>query len=331
MKFKPSISNNKKLKTDFLNQVNSVIYKLEKGKRNIKFDDNSIKNIVDTLNFSMEKLESSIGTGEENISLIYENGIIALKTFEKSLQQDLFTSVEEACDELLYSIDLWSDVLSGRVFVDSLNDKSSKLSFSKKRLLERLLELEKIKQDFFDNSNRLEKEILSIEKNVEELDSLILEENNERKINDLYLQVSAFNSKKDYLYIRKSNYSSCYNLLDVIYSNAKEMMNASNYSNVELSKIKAFLNLDKLSCVMNDPEKAMLILNGMEKDIQSIKQKNLSIDSKFLNMKNDSTQISKEALSYKELLMKKKRDKELANNVLNDDIIVSKKQTVEEE
>jgi hypothetical protein len=193
-------------------------------------------------------------------------------------------------------------------------------------LIARLSELKDIKEQFQDNEKRLEKEIISLEKNGNELDELILKEDNERRINDLYRQITTLKSKKDSLNIRKSNYSACFNLLDIIYANANEIVVASEYSNIDLAKAKALLNLGKLKQVITEPDKAISILNRMEKEIQEIKVRTETMDNKIYGVNKDTTTVNSDALAYKEMLLKKKREQDNIQGILNDEI----KQNVEE-
>lgn len=319
-KYKPSIANNNELKKEFLKSAKSVLYKVEKGKINPNLDKDSIKPIIDSLNETIEKLENSIGTGEENIYPTYENSLKALNILDKSFEQELVSIIEEATDDVIFYVSLWMDLLDGNNLVDTFDVEKTKASFSRRRLIARLSELKDIKEQFRDNEKRLEKEIISLEKNAKELDELILKEDNERRINDLYRQITSLKSKKDSLNVRKSNYSACFNLLDIIYANANEIVVASEYSNIDLAKAKALLNLGKLRQVITEPDKAISILNRMEKEIQEIKAKTEAMDNKIYGVNKDTTTVNSDALVYKEMLLKKKREKDNLKDILNDDI-----------
>ena len=325
-KYKPSIANNNQLKKEFVKNAKSVLYKVEKGKINPNLDKDSIKPIIDSLNETIEKLENSIGTGEENIYPTYENSLKALNILDKSFEQELVSIIEEATDDVIFYVSLWMDLLDGNNLVDTFDVEKTKASFSRRRLIARLSELKDIKEQFQDNEKRLEKEIISLEKNAKELDELILKEDNERRINDLYRQITSLKSKKDSLNVRKSNYSACFNLLDIIYANANEIVVASEYSNIDLAKAKALLNLGKLKQVITEPDKAISILNRMEKEIQEIKATTEAMDNKIYGVNKDKNTVNSDALAYKEMLLKKKREKDNLQDILNDEI----KQNIEE-
>ena len=64
----------------------------------------------------------------------------------------------------------------------------------------------------------------------------------------------------------------------------------------------------------------------MEKEIQEIKVRTETMDNKIYGVNKDTTVVSSDALAYKEMLLKKKREKDNLQDILNDEI----KQNVEE-
>ena len=116
-------------------------------------------------------------------------------------------------------------------------------------------------------------------------------------------------SKIDSLNVRRSNYSACFNLLDIIYINAKEIIAASNYSYVDYVKAKTYLNISKLKAVISEPEQAVSILKRMQKDLDGIIKNTETIDGSILGVNNNTVVVDEEALRYKEELMKRRRDK----------------------
>ena len=138
----------------------------------------------------------------------------------------------------------------------------------------------------------------------------MLNEDNERRINEIFKKISALKSKLDSLIVRKSNYTTCFNLLDMIYVNAAEIVEASDYVGEEIGKAKAFLNIAKLKKVLSEPDKALTVLKRMPKDIQEVYDRTKAIDIKLGEMPTTSTVVNEAALAYKEELMRKKREKE---------------------
>lgn len=324
-KYVPSIAKNNELKEEFSKSLNALIYKAERGKINSHIDEKAIKPIIASLKDCLDEFQNALGTGQENVYALYTESTNCLKTLEKKLNQELISEIEESADELIYAVNSWEDVLNGNVDFGAEDREKAKASWSKKRLLARLNELELIKDQFAENEKRLESELVSLEKSEDEINSLILEEDNERRINELYRKITTLKSKKDSLNVRRSNYSACFNLLDLIYANAKEILAASDYSNVDLGKAKAFLNLGRLKAVLGDPDKAISILRGMDKDISDIAEKTRLIDSRVFKLDKDTTSINSDALAYKEELMRKKREKEAMANLDTGDIASKEK------
>ena len=319
-KYVPSIAKNNELKEEFSKSFNVLIYKVERGRINSHIDEDEIKPIIASLKECFDKFQNALGTGQENVYALNVESTNCLKALEKKFGQELVSEIEESADKLIYAVNSWEDVLNGDVDFGSEDREKAKVGWSKKRLLNKLDELELIKDQFAENEKRLESEMVSLEKSEDEINGLILEEDNERRINELYRKITTVKSKKDSLNARRCNYSACFNLLDLIYANAKEILAASDYSNVDLEKAKAFLNLGKLKAVMGDPDKAVSILRGMDRDISDIIEKTKLIDSKVFKFDKESTNINSDALAYKEELMRKKREKEAMANLDTGDI-----------
>ena len=308
-KYSPSINKNNQIREEFVKEFNSVLYNAEKGKVHPHINKDELKPILNSLRENLDDLSATLGTGEEDILNIAEESKKALKVLKEKLDQELISQIEAAADDLAYSLETWRDILNGEVELVGDAEQVAKVTWSKKKLEQRLVELNEIKKDFINNEKRLEKEIIQLEKDGLELDNLIEKEDNERMINELYRKIKTNVSKKDALNVRRSNYSACFNLLDLIYINAREIVAASNYSYVDYVKAKTYLNISKLKEVISEPDKAVSILNRMQKDLNSILKNTEMIDGGILGINNNTVVVDDEALRYKEELMKKRRDK----------------------
>ena len=314
-KYTPSVKANHELKSEVVAEIKALVYRLEKGKFDPSLDRDTVAAAVARLKEQTENLENAIGTGEERVDLFAGEAGKQIKELKKQADQSLLNRFETAVDDLEYTVGLWKDVLDGTAIVETTEELAKeKVSRTRKKLNARLAELETIKSSFVENDKRLEKEIAGYEKDLTEYDNAILNEDNERKINDLYRQIKGVKSKIDMLSIRHSNYSACYNLLDMIYANAKEILTASNYAAEEISKAKVLLNIDRLKAVVLDPDKAVAILKRMEAEIKEIAARTAAMDSKVFGLESGATTVSGDALAYKEELMRKKREKEQLNN-----------------
>jgi hypothetical protein len=307
-----SVKANNEKKDKILSELKSLLYKLEKGKYTGELDSSSVLKIVESLKSDTNDFENAIGTGKENINKLYEVTLNQIKELKSQAEQNYLNRFESAADELSYILSNWRAVLDGDVdsYDNDEADKKAKLSYTRKKLDMRLEELKCIKLEFSANAKRLEKEIGQLEKDSSELDKIMLNEDNERKINELYRKISATKSKIDMLNVRRSNYSGCFNTLDIVAANAEEIIVASDYSGEELGKAKALLNIDKLKNMIAEPEKAISILKRMELDIKAISDKTIVMDTKVLCLNTETAVVSEDALKYKEELMKKKRMKE---------------------
>lgn len=310
-KYTPSIKNNNNLRDKVVGEVGSFVYRLEHGRFDSEADKEAVMHIAEGLRNSVDALKNAVGTGEENVEVLSNNILSLLKDLKKSSEQDMIHRIQEIADELDFNINMWRDVLDGVTTVPSDADaKSAKLSYTRRKLNARLNELTEIKDNFAASARRIEKEIDGFEKDLAALDAAMLNEDNERKINEIFKKISALKSKLDSLIVRKSNYTTCYNLLDMIYVNAAEIVEASDYVGEEIGKAKALLNINKLKNVLSEPDKALSILKRMQKDIQEVYDRTKSIDTKLGELPTTSTVVNDAALAYKEELMRKKREKE---------------------
>lgn len=310
-KYSPSVKNNNQLKDKVVGELGAFIYRLERGKFDSEADKDAVILIIEDLKVDVETLRNTVGTGEENIEALATSVLVLLKELKKSSEQDMLRRIQEVADELDFNINLWKDVLDGATTVPSEEEtKAAKISYKRRKLNARLLELNELKDNFTASAKRIEKEITGFEKDLAELDVAMLNEDNERKINEIYKKISALKSKLDALIVRKSNYTTCFNLLDMIYVNAAEIVEASDFVGEEIGKAKALLNISKLKKVLSEPDKAILILKRMQQDIKEVYDRTQSIDQKLSELNTSSITVSDDALAYKAELMRKKREKE---------------------
>ena len=310
-KYTPSIKNNNQLRDKVAGELGAFIYRLERGRFDSEADKDAVIRIVEELKSDVETLSNTVGTGEENIEALANSILALLKELKKSSEQDMLHRIQEVADELDFNINLWKDVLDGTTTVPSEEEaKAAKISYTRRKLNARLAELNEIKENFTASARRIEKDISGFEKDLTELDAAMLNEDNERKINEIYKKISALKSKLDALIVRKSNYTTCFNLLDMIYVNAAEIVEASDFAGEEIGKAKALLNINKLKKVLSEPDKALLILKRMQADIKEVYDRTQAMDVKLGEMSTTSTVVSDDALAYKEELMRRKREKE---------------------
>lgn len=318
-KYTPSVKNNNQVKDELMQEMKAFLYRIEKGKYGKNLDKDTVKEVYDSLANAADGLSGIIFTGDEDLTMVNEKIGSCLVNVKKALEQDYSNRLVEAADDLLYYLDSFKAIADGEIdYIDEEEIKAKKLSWSKRRLYARLDELKEIKTTFEQQEKRLEKEIKGLETDLSELDEKMLNEDNERLINDLYRKISALKSKLDMLNVRRSNYSACFNILDIIYANASEILTASQFSVEEASKAKVLLNIGKLKAVVNEPDKAIAILKVMDKDIKAISEKVKSMDEKVFGLDTKQTSVTDSALAYKEELMRKKREREFNGENLDE-------------
>lgn len=314
-KYIPSVKNNNALRDNIVNELKAVAYRLGKGKSNVELDKDTVESVAEQLKTLTEMLENSVCTGSENIELLANDAEEQLKELKKQMDQPMTHRLESAADELFFTIGLWKDVLDGNAVMETPEEiRQAKISRSRRKLDARLDELAEIKQSFAENGKRLDKEVRTLEKDLAEYENAMLDENNERKINELFRNVKAVKSKIDMLTVRQNNYSACYNLLDMIFANAKEILQATDFAAEEISKAKALLNIDRLKKVLTEPDKAVVILKRMDAEIKTISARTATLDSKVFGLDSGAATVSADAMKYKEELMRKKREKEALAN-----------------
>ena len=327
-KYIPSVKKNEELKNGVVKELKSLIYKLEKGK---------ITNLIDAemlaqLKEGVDSLDGAIGTGKENVFAVEAEAQKQIKELKKALNGDLKNRINYAVSEVVSTLELWTDILAGEVAEeDDVMHEKERVSREKRKLDLKLAELEEIQANIAKNDKSIEQEILALEKDLAEYNELMLTEDNERIINDLYRKIKANVSKNEMLVTRKNNYSACLNLLSMIYANAKEILRLTNLSATELSRAKVILNIGKLREVLSNPDKVITILKIMDKEIKEIVDHVVHIDEYISGFNNGKLSVSKEALAYKEELMRKKREKQnLDSDVIIQENTSNKKDTVTE-
>ena len=317
-KYIPSIQTNNNLRNEVAEELNAIIFKLEKGKYNKNLDAEAISGIVYQLKEDYETLVNAIGCGKEDINKIYLKAKKYVENLKNEIEQTLITKVEKVVEDLSFAVNMWTEVLNGNLVDIDADETKVKLSWSKKRLNAKLLELRQIKIDYQKNEQRIESDIKGIEKELNELENKMVAEENERIINELYRQITAAKSKIDALNIRRGNYSVCFNLIDMIDVNINEIVMAGEYATSELNKAKGMLNMGRIRETAVNPEKAIPILRVIQDDLNKINEKVKSVDNKIFGKVEGQTTITADAMSYKEELLRKKREKEQLTNAMSE-------------
>lgn len=310
-KYSPSVKFNNELKDKIEGELKALVYRLEKRKRNERLGEGAVDAAIARMKEQIDALAESVGTGDENVGAIAKDAEQRIAEVKKAADGDATHRLEGAVDDLCYTITLWTDVLAGATELTTEEAvKAARVGRNRRKLNERLAELAEVKESFAENDRRLEREISAVERDLAEYEQAMLREDNERRINDLYRQIKAAKSKIDMLNTRHGNYSACYNLIDMIYANAQEMLEATDYAAEELGKVRVLLDIDKLKHVIVEPDKAMAILRRMDADIKALATRTATLDEKVFGLDSGTASVSSDALAYKEELMRKQREKQ---------------------
>ena len=78
-KYSPSIKANNQLRDKVVAEINSFIYRLERGRYSSESDHEAILRIIEDLKADVEILSNTVGTGEENIGALADGILDLLK------------------------------------------------------------------------------------------------------------------------------------------------------------------------------------------------------------------------------------------------------------
>lgn len=313
-KYVPSAQANNQKCEELKKQLNAIVFLIEKGKYNKQLDKDVVANVLNVVKESYSEVEGLLFTGDEDLSKIGAKTTEAVNGLKKSLGQIYAGRLEENADSVKYYVDTLQQIVSdpdSSLLLEGFeeDEQAARKTWAQKRLFDRLAELDTVKTALEAQNNRLERDIQSKERDLAELENRMVKEDNERQINELYRKISAAKSIIENLNVRRENYSACFNVLDMIYANAAEILQSSFFSPAEIGKAKALLNIDKLKNVITEPDKAIAILKVMQKDIEKIAVGVNAMDQKVFGQKGASTTVSQDALAYKEELMRKLRER----------------------
>lgn len=329
---KPSVNSNNKLKDEFSKSYNLLIYKIQKNRVNSHLKEDELKEVCKKLEENFEEFDNAIGSGQEDVDRIYNNCSKKLKELSKNLDRESMVSIKSSAKELIKAVDEWKDVLNGEIELGEDDYKEAKVNWKEAKILDKLNELLEIKTKLEELSKYEESKILAYEKQVEEYNDKILEEESQWKLNEYFRNIKSIESNKNKLISEKSNYDICYSLLNSIYENVDNIVKRGNglTNKEDLAKARAYLDLDKLKNVINDPAKALFVMKKMEDDIKKLDENTKKIEDKISSFESSSSTITNEALNYKEELLARKKRKE-AMDELNDSKINKDKKEIKGE
>ena len=315
-KYKPSVDINESLKKLAVSELKALIYLLDNGRYDSLLREDLIKSVNAELKSKIADLENAFGTGKENVEFVATEVMNKTKDLKSAIDRSLNSKVEKSAQDLEYYLTLWADVING----DTVYDKSAfkenvKYNKAQRRFTAKLSELENVCEKFTQSEKRLEGNIQEQEANLNDLNSNIKQTTNQRMIEQLFNQINAVKGKIEMLTTRRNNYSACVNMLDIIYSNALEMFNDLEFSNHNYGKLKVILDMRRLKNILAEPDKVIVELKLIEKELKSIHVNTKSVNANIKSFNIGATEVSGDAMKYREELLKEESNKALLEDV----------------
>ena len=276
---KSNITNQIKLKSELLKDLNSIIYKLEKGQYNKALGEAEVKDYATEMRDVYRRLENSIGGTDTDISNGCDKVREDIKGIKDASNDNLIGRFGDCVVSLIFDVEEIIDLEAG--VIDQISVSEDKESREQRSLSKKLNEIIAVEQEFIKNRNRVNQEIQKIERDKKELDSKLLEERNPRLQQNIFRQIKASMNKATTLQVKSEQYESCYNLLDSIKTYANELVASGGLSNIELDRAKIILNINRLRLVLDDPTKLKPLLKTIEADLKKAQSNVKLIDDQI--------------------------------------------------
>ena len=326
MKNKNLLEKSNKLKDELMNIINAYIFKIERNDYLGRFANDCIKDVVNNLRKASSNLDNAIFSGEEEITSIYNQAMAKLNEFGDLLNGDSNYALQEGAKQILKHCETINQVANEELIIptnvgNNLHQNDGFfLARKRKRVATKLDELNQVRNEILKFEKKIENDIIVQEKTKAELEDRMINEENERILNEIDRRLTSIESIITSLDVNKSNYSACFALLNNIYERLKPLVNDTLLANDNLDRVDALLKIGDLKNVLNNPKSALKILNIMNEDSKQILMNVDQIDSKINDAiaGNANTKISESALNRRNELLRKKRERELNKENLSD-------------
>ena len=320
MKYKPSVKANNAMRDEVARKLQGVIFDIDKERYNKDLNKESVQKARQKLYDLLKNFEEIVGTGDENVECFYNTALVQIDDVKDQMKSYLSGRLIQSVDDLDYTIDKWSSVLYGDVDASIAGEELQKRETSsvRRKLEEKLSELKDVQSEYLSNEKRLEAEMQNLERDIDELNDAIIDEKNDRKLNNLVSKVKAVKVKLNALNNTYRNYSFCSDLLDMIASLVGEKIVASELSVSELNKAKAYLKVDDLKKVIAEPERAVTTLKKMEEDLKAMVPKIEANEQKISGFGEVNDSATSEAVAYQQELIAKRNAQKAAQSSMTD-------------
>lgn len=290
-KYEPSVDNNYQEKTMAIKALNKLALKMERGRCNNGLDYDTVCAQNQKIKDMVAKLENSAGDGTEYVGHISQKTRDCIDSVDKAIMSDMNGHLEETVDSLDYVIQCWVDINDG--LLNGEDDEFVKNeNFGERIINKKLQELGEIKDKFYNQVNKINTQITSANRDVEECKSKIKVETRPHIIKNIYRNIKTKEAEIDKLTKRYNQFSSCYSLINQIYTYVEPRVEAGLNSSGELGNMLGLLKMNDLRNVIDMPEKALPILRAMDQQIQEIDKTTTKIDKEVFGM-SDMDEILK--------------------------------------
>ena len=297
--------NNRKIAVkDIINQIKNLIYKI---------NDRSFCDICDSDREQVYKklvaiecqLQSAIGTGKENVEMLIMEIMGLVQPLMVNINKGLVSAVFSYLDRIESRIKELRAILDGDIVLQGDN------SLTKKELKTRnkIFVLEEQKLEFNRNRAIIKEDMRSCKKEIKDLENNMTSESDLSVVSDCYRDILLRKTQENQMAIRYRNYSSCCDVLDRIIQQLNEEFRLRRVSEGQLVKINVIIDKYIEESIIDNPEKALQILNHFERELMDMIKKTSIIESKlFVSNVDQESQIN-EALAYKSMLMNRELEK----------------------
>lgn len=298
-KYKPSADLNNKLRDEVVGKISQTVFMIQKGNRSaVHFElrREDLLPLADQLDNDVSAFRNAVGTGKENIYALYADAMHQAETVAVMANQNSFERLEYAVDNFSEIIETWTGVLSGQFASADQRKRSPKMS--EKALRKKLEMLEEIRNLLMGHQSRVEKELEQIKKERKELEERIAKTDPDEdpiRLNTLTRQYEILDTRASEYVVFLGNYQSCHSACDLVHQLANEIIESYSDIGEKLDRAKRVLKVDALRKAIDDPKKAIVVLNKSKELLEKIKNNDDAMMDADLQLHVGETQATDKA------------------------------------
>ena len=218
------VKTNNKKKDDLLQEINRLLFRIDKGKYAENLDTDHINKVGEKIRQYVTNLEYTTFTCDDNIDIVIGKIQESVKHLREALDGGLASRVNSATEDLAYYFDV---LISGNFnALNSDDEKTLRQSSLQRGLSEKIRELVSIKEFASAKKAELSRDIKKLRLEKEELEDRLCEEEDDDLANDIDRQISANEEIIKTKSASFHSYSVCETRLESLYNYAKEACDA---------------------------------------------------------------------------------------------------------